>query len=251
MKKIFDFRISNDDIKNKIKNNKSKIENAFTLIELLVVIAIIAILAALLLPALGKAKEMARSIYCMNNLKQSNIIWTMYAGENGGSIPAPWDVHLPTPHSYKWYWQWPYFMGHFYRNPNTFPASYPDWSNLFPASATATPLLFCPTLLIANISFNNATTYSYAVMARDYVFDSNYNIGGRPNLYKMKNPEKIFHLADMAGVPGESPRTNAWFSYGGARTAPHNGRTNILFCDGHVESMNRANEKPENFMSND
>jgi prepilin-type N-terminal cleavage/methylation domain-containing protein len=57
-----------------------KSRQAFTLIELLVVIAIIAVLAALLLPVLSKAKEKGRQVQCVNNLKNLQLSWLMYAG---------------------------------------------------------------------------------------------------------------------------------------------------------------------------
>ena len=59
----------------------------FTLVELLLVVAIIAVLAAILLPALSKAHERARAISCLNNTRQLDLAWQMYAGENGERLP--------------------------------------------------------------------------------------------------------------------------------------------------------------------
>jgi len=62
-------------------------KRAFTLVELLVVIAIIAILAALLLPVLGKAKLKAYGIQCMNNHRQLTLAWKMYVDDSHEFLP--------------------------------------------------------------------------------------------------------------------------------------------------------------------
>jgi len=77
-------------------------KKAFTLVELLVVITIIAILASLLLPTLSKAREKSRSIQCLNNVRQMNLAWTMYAHDNEDHLIYNMPFSSPALRRYRW-----------------------------------------------------------------------------------------------------------------------------------------------------
>jgi prepilin-type N-terminal cleavage/methylation domain-containing protein/prepilin-type processing-associated H-X9-DG protein len=79
--------LSENDMKTSLRHPSSK---AFTLIELLVVIAIIAILAAMLLPALGRAKLKAQAVQCMNNSRQLMLAHRFYVEDNSDKVPSAW-----------------------------------------------------------------------------------------------------------------------------------------------------------------
>lgn len=128
------------------RGTSSKGRYAFTLIELLVVIAIIAILASLLLPALARAKDKARTVSCLSQLKQWSLAQQIYAGDNNEGIPydGMWDA------------QDDYWTG-IYTEEILFPN---DWRHVLPPLVGATSFYTYASNAVES-AFENATIYPF------------------------------------------------------------------------------------------
>ena len=160
---------------------------AFTLIELLVVIAIISILAAMLLPALSAAKEKARSVICLNNVKQVGISMNLYSDDNNDAlVPAEYDVR----NGAKRQEGWPTILFHGkYLSGTRSPTYYAVPNNR--------SIFRCPSGLPSVYRFN-PTSRDDPEGAKAWPYVSELN------------PEKRFYIATWYGINGSTGNPQKW-----------------------------------------
>lgn len=196
-----------------------KVKKGFTLIELLVVIAIIAILAAILFPVFGKARENARKATCQSNLKQIGAAFQMYLQDWDQTYPMAWNGVA----------QW-YLPGQ-YNGPL---ATYLGGKGIGYMDRPESCLM-CPT---AEIDTVNPWTTKYGINQlilynNHWSNDGDCDDNKAVNEVDIKKPADTFIIADSGSreiMYDEQNASRVEFRHGG-NTA------NMLFCDGHVKAM--------------
>lgn len=238
----------------RLPSTARRLPKAFTLIELLVVIAVIAILAALLLPALARAKEQGKQVNCISNLKQLQLCWQMYADDYGGVL-APNDfIDNESPSNSGYLVQTSWCSGNARTDTNTAGLQI---GLLFPYNTQA-GIYHCPSdvSLVQDANGNPIQLYrnrsynmSQSVNGLPFLLDpgSGYPVDTiQPCFAKFSQvtnpqPSQLFVFIDeneatlqdtQFGYPMPNYSYGYWWDMPANR---HNQGANLSFADGHVE----------------
>jgi prepilin-type N-terminal cleavage/methylation domain-containing protein/prepilin-type processing-associated H-X9-DG protein len=209
-------------------------KEGFTLIELLVVMAAIAILAALLLPVLGRSKESAKSAKCVSNLRQFCLSAQMYWADNNGQTFAYGDI---ATNNGALYW-----FGWIGSGPEETRAFDPTQGALYPYMGCGVAL--CPSFDYSSTQFK----LKAAVPTCDYGYNLSLSPLDQPpaNMKDVCLPSAVALLADAAQVntfeaPASvtRPMFEEWYYINQDPSEPngqfrHDQRANAVFCDGHA-----------------
>jgi len=237
----------------RLRGNEGSSRAGFTLIELLVVVVVIAIMAAILLPALAKTKEQARGTSCRSNMRQLALAFLMYSEDNSDTFPWPGGpagraVNSPTQYGADWCWgdnysakislQSEWFTPGFGLNAecgSVFPyVTSQARRDYEPEHKDATPVYRCP----STGRLGEALRVNYSA--------NGWMDPGRPFGSTVVPPKglmlsTVIDLSRKVLLVNEAPENMTSPAFppgpGGRDAILHMGRANVAFMDGHMESV--------------